>query len=73
MALAHMMQLLVEREPAGILLVAAVDHVAERLHALLRVVVEPHRAPGLAIDHGDLLALAQVLRSSPRVCSAATR
>ena len=61
MALAAIMQLLGQAEPAGILLVAAIDHVAKRLHVLLRVVVEPDPAPGLAIDHGDLLARAQIV------------
>ena len=65
-ALAHVMKLLVERKPAGILLVAAVDHVAERGDALSRVVVEPDRALGLAVDHGDLLALAQVFDGARR-------
>ena len=37
MALAHVMQLLLERQPAGILRVAAVDHVAERRHPPLRL------------------------------------
>ena len=35
-ALAHVMQLLVERQPAGILRMAAVDHVAERRHLPFR-------------------------------------
>ena len=45
-ALPHEVQLPLQRQASGILRVAAVDHVAERLHALLRVVVEPDRAPG---------------------------
>ena len=73
MALAHEMQLLLERQPAGILLVAAVDQVAERRHPLLRVVVEPDRAQDLAIDHGDLLARAQIGDAWPARFSAATR
>ncbi len=59
-ALAHEMQLPLQRQPSGILPVAAVHHVAERVHALLRVVVEPDGARGLAIDQGDLLACPQV-------------
>ena len=60
-ALAHEMQLALGRQAAGILAVAAVDHVTERGHAALRVVVEPDRPPGLAIDARDLLARAQVI------------
>ena len=67
-ALAHKMQLPGKRQPAGILPVAAVDHVAERVHGLLRVVVEPDRAHGLAIDLGDLLARAQIIDGGAALC-----
>ena len=59
-ALPHEMQLPLQRQAAGILPVTAIDHVAERVHASLRVVVQPDGAPGLAIDEGDLLACAQI-------------
>src|ERR1051325_7413943 len=54
------MKLLFQVEPAGILRVAAVDHVDERAHAPLGLAGDDHVAPGLAIHHGDLLARAQV-------------
>src|SRR5471030_1282212 len=55
------MELFGKGEAAGILLMAAVHHVAERLHILFRVVIEPYPSPSLAIDHGDLLAPAQIV------------
>src|SRR5664279_5226203 len=61
MTLADIMELLGKGEAAGILLMAAVDHVAQRLLVLLGVVIEPDPAPGLAVDHGDLLARAQII------------
>src|SRR5665213_1191490 len=60
MALARVMQLLCQIQPPGILPVAAIDHVAKRAHALLRIVVEPDGADGFAIDQSDLLAPAQI-------------
>ena len=60
MALADVAQLLLERQPPGILHMAAIDHVSQRADALPRLVVEPHRAHHLAIDGGDLFALAQI-------------
>src|SRR3954452_12117514 len=62
------MQLLGKAQASRILLVAAVDHVGERLHALVRLVVEPDRAPGFAIDHGHLLAPAQILNRVGALC-----
>src|ERR1700754_596076 len=59
-ALLHMAQLLGKRKPAGILDMAAVDHVSERADALPPLVLEPYRAHHLAVDAGDLLALAQI-------------
>src|SRR6202171_3227338 len=59
-ALPHIMQALLDREPAGILHMAAVDDVGERPHLAARLVLEldpPHR---LEIDGGDLLAAAQI-------------
>src|SRR5665213_544144 len=60
MPLARVMQLFCQIEPSGILPVAAIDHVAKRAHALLRIVVEPDGADGFAIDQSDLLAPAQI-------------
>ncbi len=62
MALADLMQLLVEREPAGILRMAAIDHVAQRRHPPVRMSEQRHVAQDFAIDLGDLLALAQIVR-----------
>src|SRR4051812_45192967 len=59
MVAADMMKLLVERETAGILGVAAVDHVAERRNGL--IALEPDPAQTFAVDHCDLLAGPQVL------------
>src|SRR5262245_43888585 len=60
-ALAHVVQLLVERKPAGILWMAAVDHIAERGHRLfLACALEPDAPRGLAVDHCDLLARPQI-------------
>src|SRR6185295_15067638 len=39
---------------------AAVDHIDEGADALARLVLEPHRPFHLAVDRGDLLALAQI-------------
>ena len=58
--LARIVQLLCEAQSPGILAMAAVDDIAKRMHAFLRVVVEPDPAPGLAIDPSDLFAGAQV-------------
>ena len=56
MALPHDAKLLGERQPAGILHMAAIDDIGQRADALPRLVLEPHRAHHLAIDVGDLLA-----------------
>src|ERR1019366_802723 len=39
---------------------AAIDHVGQRADALPRLVLQPHRPHYLAVDAGDLFALAQV-------------
>src|ERR1700676_4066604 len=39
---------------------AAVYRVAQRLDAKLGIVVQPHGAPFLAVDHGGLLARPQI-------------
>src|SRR5262245_64589635 len=54
------MQLLLERETAGVLHVSAVDHVAERRHPPLRLLLQPDRADALAVDRRHLLAGAQI-------------
>jgi len=59
-ALAHEVQAFGERQPAGILDVAAVDDVAERPHLAPGLVFEldtPHR---FEVDAGDLLARPQI-------------
>lgn len=55
-ALPGIMQLLGEAELPSVLTMAAVDNIAKRVHAFLRIVVKPNPAPSLAIDAGDLLA-----------------
>src|ERR1700730_16596222 len=60
MALPHIMHALLDREPAGILHVAAVDDIGERPHLAARLVLEldpPHR---FQIDAGDLLTVTQI-------------
>ena len=59
-ALAHDVQLPVMREAAGVLRVAAVDRVAERLDPPLRLAREPDAAHQLPIHRRGLLALAQI-------------
>ena len=54
------MELLLKRETPGILRMAAVDHVAERAHRAFGLALEPHPPCTLAVNHGDLLALAQI-------------
>src|SRR6202030_3527680 len=59
-ALPYIVHALLDREPAGILHMAAVDDVGERPHLAARLVLEldpPHR---FQIDAGDLLAAAQI-------------
>src|SRR5882672_10643740 len=60
MALAHVMELLVERQTPGILWMAAVDHVADRAHGSLGLPLEPDAPDALSINHGDLLACSQI-------------
>lgn len=59
-ALAREMQLLGMAQSPGILAVASIDHIAKRVHTLLRVVVEPNPAPRLSINPGYLFAGTQV-------------
>src|SRR6266851_5081787 len=60
MALTHMMQLPLERQPPGVLRMAAVDHVAERRDSPFGIVLEPDRPNALAVDRGHLLAGTQI-------------
>src|SRR5262249_56965706 len=65
--LAHMMHLLLEGKPSGVLGMPAIHQIAERWHAALRLALEPDRPHALSIDRGDLLAGAQVSdRARPR-------
>ena len=54
-------QLLAEREPPGILHMAAIDHISQRADPLPGFVFQPDRAHHLAIDMGGLLAAAQII------------
>ena len=63
MSLPGKMQLISKAELAGVLAMAAIDDVTERAYALLRVIVDPNPAPGLAIDAGDLFPAPQVIDS----------
>src|SRR5262249_1147013 len=60
MSLAHQMELALEIEAPRILRMAAIDHVEECGDLPGRVGGERDLSHGLAIDHGDLLARAQV-------------
>src|SRR5215470_11637634 len=77
MALAHVMELLVERQTPGILRMAAVDHVADCAHCSLGLALEPDAPDTLAIHHGDLLACPQIRNrlgaqsSGDPICNAA--
>ena len=68
MALAGIMQLLGDTQSAGILAMTPVNHIAKRMYAFLRVVVEPNPAPRLPINPSDLFASAQIFDrfGSPR-------
>src|SRR5882724_3989907 len=60
MALAHVMELLVERQTPGILRMAAVNHIEDRAHRSLGLALEPDAPDTFAIHHGDLLARPQI-------------
>src|SRR6185437_6036140 len=60
MALPDVVKLLGERETSGILPVAAVDHIAQGLHALARITHQPNRTPDFAINEGDLFARPEI-------------
>src|SRR5580692_3030669 len=59
-ALPHVVHALLDREPAGILHVAAVDDVGERPHLAARLVFEFDPPYRFQIDAGDLLTPAQI-------------
>src|SRR5262245_31351185 len=59
-ALADVMQLLLQRQPAGVLRMAAVDRVADRVDPTLWISLEPDAPHRLAIDRRDLLAPPQI-------------
>jgi hypothetical protein len=68
-AVAYNAKLLRQRELAGILHMAAVDHVADRLDAALGVADENDRADALEIHTRHLFAFAQIgERSGPLAC-----
>ena len=73
MALPHMMQAFGERQPAGILHVAAIDDVAQRPHATPRLVLKLDLPHGFEIDRRDLLAAAQIGDGFRARFAAATR
>ena len=58
--LSYIVQLLGETELSRILTAATVHNIAKRVHALLRIVIEPDPAPGLAIHPCDLFAGAEI-------------
>ena len=61
MALLHEAQLVAQRQPPGILHMAAIDHIGQRADPLAGFVFEPHGTHHFAIDMGGLLAAAQIL------------
>src|ERR1043166_3591121 len=60
-ALAHVVELLGEPEPAGVLRMAAVDEIANSLHPAFRVREQNHRTHAFTINHGHLFAGAQII------------
>src|SRR5436309_567647 len=60
MAMAHVMQLLLEGQSTGVLGVCAIDQIAERRHTALGIALEPDRSHAFAVDRSDLLARTQV-------------
>ena len=71
--LPHVMHAFGERQPAGILHVAAIDDVAQRAHAPPRLVFELDPAQRFHIDRGDLFARRADNRWSADRSAAATR
>jgi len=68
MTLSRVMQLFRETEPPGILAMPPIDDITERMHALLRIVVEPDPAPCFQIDAGYLFTGTQVLDRRGTFC-----
>jgi len=62
MALAHVMQTFRQRQPAGILHVAAINDVTHRPHAASRVLFELDLAHRFDIDRRDLFARPQIVQ-----------
>ena len=60
MTLSRIVQLFREAQPSGVLAMSPIDDITQRMHAFLRVVVEPNPPPSLTIDLGYLFAGAQV-------------
>src|SRR5262245_65872850 len=60
MSLPGKMQLVSKAELAGVLAMAAIEEVTERVPALLRVIVDQNTAPGLAVDASDTLRVSEV-------------
>jgi len=60
MTLSRIMQLLCETEPPGILAMPPIDDITKRVHAFLRIIVEPDPAPCFQVDAGYLFAGAQI-------------
>src|SRR5437763_10216923 len=60
MALPYVMQLLLQRQPSGVLRVAAVHNVAEPWDPLCGLTAEPDRPNDLPINGCYLLAIAQI-------------
>jgi len=77
MALTHMMELRMERQPPGILRMSTVYHIAQRGHPLVWPVLQHDGANDFPIYRGHLLALAQIgdrvcaLRGAHSICDAA--
>ena len=60
MPLPHVMQLLLEREPPGVLHVPSIHHVAEARHPPLGLALEPDWTYAFAVDGGHLFAPPQI-------------
>src|SRR5262249_58361458 len=54
------MHLRIKIGPARILRMTPIDHIDECAHAPLRLAGNEHVPPGLTVDHGDLLARAEI-------------
>jgi len=70
MALTHMMELRMERQPPGILRMSAVDHIAQRGYPLLWSVMEQDGANDFPVHRSHLLAFAQIGNGVRALCGA---